>query len=840
MGLNHGSYQPEKDVEVRQRPVEGEKKYTRVIWLELITGQKLNILGLKISMHSVVLMKDKRFTLRSVTSVMVFCLLASTALTALPLVGSEVYEVSEKIHPSETISMDISYPDQVTTNRTVEDNELTNNDPPTNIRTPAEWERLKEVLVRWGDAGSDYYTMEVVREVAEVTTAQIVTTGDTGSIYDYLEGYGVNMDNVSFAEIHTDTGWIRDYGPISITDRTTGEMSFVNMRYRRHNQRPNDDAFPQNYASLKGVDNYDTTDGNNWLSNDGGNFIVDGAGFFYGTDAIFDYNDELTDAEVEQWKKEYFDLERFETVPRMPNEGTGHIDMAIKMLNETTVLVSELVDEDENDGDYQALESAADLFEGLTARNGQPYEVVRIPMEREGGWSTTYYTYSNSLITNGLVLVPIYGRTYDDDAISIYEEAMPDHEIIGIDSSGVIQSGGAIHCTTMQIAESNAPPTIDIEDVSEDSEGITVSADIQTDTGLSFSHLYYNTSIDDTIERLDMEPVDENTYESVLPLYPPETEIRYFIQVEDDHRALNYSGDIWNMYTYEVMGGESPEVSLTSPEGGEVWEARTEEDITWEATEGDDPIENVTLYYSEDGGDTWRIIAADIEDTGNYVWQVPNENSAESHVRVEVVDGFGRSGENISDAFTIEGVPPEPPKNIEVEYVGAEVVTLFQDNVSEDKGYTTGEDSDTGEGSGWEILQNGATVGDNSWDFGDGEYFKTDDFGYRSWLISPEITIPEGAENVELSFDHWRSFAAQQTFLDGGNLKLSTTGVEGDYELIIPNEGYDGENQRRLWKSTRRGTRLERRSRLGDRHVQPDGSRRRKHPSPMGRRYRRV
>ncbi len=238
--------------------------------------------------------------------------------------------------------------------------------------------------------------------------------------------------------------------------------------------------------------------------------------------------------------------------------------------------------------------------------------------------------------------------------------------------------------------------------------------------------------------------------------------------------------------------GEPPLVNVTSPNGGEVWHAYDEEYITWETTEGDDPVDYIQLSYSTDNGFSWEAIASDLPDTGSYLWDIPNANSDECLVRVRAFDTVGRVGEDESDGiFEMIGVPPAAPQNLMVEHYGTSFTALFEDDVeSGDLGYTTGTSESSA--SEWDIRQHGSSVGDNSWDFGDGEYYKTSDYGYLSWLISPGIEIPVEAENVELTFDHWRSFARLETYLDGGNLKISTTGVDGDYTLITPNEGYDG------------------------------------------------
>ncbi len=117
---------------------------------------------------------------------------------------------------------------------------------------------------------------------------------------------------------------------------------------------------------------------------------------------------------------------------------------------------------------------------------------------------------------------------------------------------------------------------------------------------------------------------------------------------------------------------------------------------------------------------------------------------------------------------------------------------IFHDDVSEDKGYTTGVSVDSDDASEWDRRMHGAVIGDYVWDFGDIGYYRTYDFGYVSWLLSPEIDIPKDAEEVELSFDHWRSFITLgDDPVDGGNLRISNDSE--NFEKIYPEEGYDGE-----------------------------------------------
>ena len=53
---------------------------------------------------------------------------------------------------------------------------------------------------------------------------------------------------------------------------------------------------------------------------------------------------------------------------------------------------------------------------------------------------------------NGKVLVPIFDVEQDDDALAVFQQALPGWEIVGINCTGFDGSGGAIHCSTHGIA----------------------------------------------------------------------------------------------------------------------------------------------------------------------------------------------------------------------------------------------------------------------------------------------------------------------------------------------------------------------------------------------------
>ncbi len=140
--------------------------------------------------------------------------------------------------------------------------------------------------------------------------------------------------------------------------------------------------------------------------------------------------------------------------------------------------------------------------------------------------------------------------------------------------------------------------------------------------------------------------------------------------VYDDQGDTDPGVDMSDEFT--ITDVTPPEVSLTRPEGGEEWHAGDLEDITWISDEGDEPIVSVDIEYSVDGGDTWGYIEEGIDDTGEYTWEIPDETSSESQIRVWVYCSENTADFDSSDDFDLIGFPPEPPSNLDVEHVDYE------------------------------------------------------------------------------------------------------------------------------------------------------------------------
>ena len=106
-------------------------------------------------------------------------------------------------------------------------------------------------------------------------------------------------------------------------------------------------------------------------------------------------------------------------------------------------------------------------------------------------------------------------------------------------------------------------------------------------------------------------------------------------------------------------GGDTtpPDVTVLTPDGGEVLTANGPATAEWIATDASG-IAAIDLYLSEDGGTTFRPIAQGLPDSGSHTWFPPNRPTADAVLRVVATDNAFNIGQDESDAvFTVVSPP---------------------------------------------------------------------------------------------------------------------------------------------------------------------------------------
>ena len=294
--------------------------------------------------------------------------------------------------------------------------------PPGLIRNIAEYERMEGVLIRYPFGIS---TALIAEMSEDVTVYCLVSSSQQNSANSSMANGGVNMENVVYITGSTDSYWTRDYGPWWVVDGNR-DVSVVDFTYNR--PRPNDNQAPSKMANYLDVP-YFASD----IVHAGGNYMTDGMGISASTDLVYVENS-IPNSQVLQIMEDYYGIETYHVLDDPNNTYIDHIDCWGKYLSPTKVLIREVP---ASHAQYGEIEATATYFGNSTNEWGEPWDVYRV-------WTPNDQPYTNSLILNAKVLVPVTGSSWDDEALTAYEEAMPGFDILPF--TGSWESTDALHC----------------------------------------------------------------------------------------------------------------------------------------------------------------------------------------------------------------------------------------------------------------------------------------------------------------------------------------------------------------------------------------------------------
>jgi agmatine/peptidylarginine deiminase len=311
--------------------------------------------------------------------------------------------------------------------------------PAPGLRLPAEYEPMAAVVMTY--AAYPQFIQSIARAVVDAGADAYVLGGPSRIT-------GVDSSRYRSLNISYNTIWSRDFGPVAINEET-GELAIVDTVYRHYAYRKSDDAVPTRLADYLGLERYNAP-----IVLDGGNLMVDRRGHLYMTERTYEWNSQMSRAQVDQYLKEYFGVQQIHVLPYaasrpgQPADGTGHIDMFAKILDDCKVLIAK-----SNSQPFAStLETASQYFSSSECSPGRKWQVYRVQAFASGG---VWYTYTNSLIVNNSVIIPSY-QSYDEaEARRVYAEALPQHKLVFINSDDPIRAAGAIHCTTKEIPAVN-------------------------------------------------------------------------------------------------------------------------------------------------------------------------------------------------------------------------------------------------------------------------------------------------------------------------------------------------------------------------------------------------
>ncbi len=134
--------------------------------------------------------------------------------------------------------------------------------------------------------------------------------------------------------------------------------------------------------------------------------------------------------------------------PMAGDDTDGHIDTLARFLPHRRIAFQTQHD----DGATHQLRAQ---LEGLRDRSGQAFDLIAMPFPA-GVDPDLPANYVNFLFVNGACLVPVYGVDTDQSALSLLEQALPQHRIEPIPARQMIRQYGGPHCASMHLPETTS------------------------------------------------------------------------------------------------------------------------------------------------------------------------------------------------------------------------------------------------------------------------------------------------------------------------------------------------------------------------------------------------
>lgn len=392
--------------------------------------------------------------------------------------------------------------------------------PAGNPRELAEFGQMQGVIVRYPFG----IPISLVKEMAKsIKVTTIVTNlSQENTVKSQYTSNGVNLANCVFVYASTDSYWTRDYGPWFVKYGNK-QIGVVDFPYNR--PRPNDDEFAKVFANSIGISWFGMN-----VFHTGGNFMSDGLGVGASTKIAYTENPSISNQEVNNRMKSYCGIETYHVVDDPNNTYIDHIDCWSKYLDVDKILIRAVPP---THAQYDEIETVVAYFQNKLSSYGTPMQIFR-------AYNPQDQPYTNSLILNNRVFVPIVEGQWDDSALAVYRRAMPGYEVIGIveNYSTPWESTDALHCRTRGISDLNQllinhMPLLANQPVQ---TSYTINANIYpfSKKGVIEDSIVLHYMINsDAYNHLKMNRIDDTTFQASIPVPVSGSKVSYYISAKD-------------------------------------------------------------------------------------------------------------------------------------------------------------------------------------------------------------------------------------------------------------------------------------------------------------------
>lgn len=298
--------------------------------------------------------------------------------------------------------------------------------------------------------------VEIARAVLQDDERLVIVAPDADDVRSAL-GDDIDWLRIDIVELPTNDTWVRDYGPIAVW--RDGGMVLTDFTFNAWGMKFAADCDNQVTARLneRGLLQLPLIDCRD-LVLEGGSIETDGNGTVMTTTCCLtapNRNDALTREQLEETLLERLGCLRMLWLDHgelVGDDTDGHIDTLARFAPGNVIIYTGC--DDPADEHFESLMKMEEELKGFTNVLGEHYHLIKLPLPDAmfDEISRLPATYSNFLITNHQVLVPLYGQPEKDlKACQLIGEAFPGRKVIGIDCRALICQHGSLHCATMQL-----------------------------------------------------------------------------------------------------------------------------------------------------------------------------------------------------------------------------------------------------------------------------------------------------------------------------------------------------------------------------------------------------
>ena len=336
---------------------------------------------------------------------------------------------------------------------------------------PAEWELHEGTFLGWPHELTDWpgkfapipwAFAEIIRHLARVEHVFLLVESAAAAsrVKSILKKSHANLGNVHFLRVPTDRGWMRDSGPICVTN-AAGEVAFNHFLFngwaKYSNHKKDAQVVARVNKTLRRKLFLPTHNGRRIVL-EAGSIDVNGLGTLLTTQEclqskVQERNPGFAKHDYEEVFRNYLGVTNVLWLKNgiAGDDTHGHIDDLSRFVDPKTIVT--IVEEDRSDANYAALQENLELLKSMKDQDGKPLRIETLPMPAPVFFNAQRLpaSYANFYIANELVLVPVFNDPNDRVALNILAKLCAGREVVPIYCRDLVLGLGTIHCMTQQL-----------------------------------------------------------------------------------------------------------------------------------------------------------------------------------------------------------------------------------------------------------------------------------------------------------------------------------------------------------------------------------------------------